>query len=109
MTSLTRVLRALAHPDLVEYETHELHVEIPFYLPCPEGETPVLPEVATSEPYLTANVSCGSAGDMVTVEGHNFPAYAQGPLNFVTISTVKKQMEKFQLKEWLSRKRFLKI
>ena len=96
MTSLTRVLRALAHPDLVEYETSELNVETPFYLPCPEGETPSLPENASSDSYITVNVACGAVGEVIKVEGFNFPAYAQGPLNFITASGVKKQLEKFQ-------------
>jgi phosphonate ABC transporter permease subunit PhnE len=95
-TSLTRVLRALAHPDLVEYETSELNVEIPFYLPCPEGETPSLPDNASNEPYITATAACAGPGEMLTVEGFNFPAYVQGPLNFITSSGVKKQLEKFQ-------------
>ena len=98
-TSLTRVLRALAHPDLVEYEQEELNVEIPFYLPCPEGEQPSLPENTSSDPYITASSACGAAGEMLTVEGFNFPAYAQGPLNFITSSSVKKQLAKFQADE----------
>ena len=95
-TSLTRVLRALAHPDLIEYETSELNVEIPFYLPCPETETPSLPENASSNAYITASAACGAAGEMLTVEGFNFESYAQGPLNFITSSGVKKQLETFQ-------------
>ena len=95
-TSLTRVLRALAHPDLVEYETNELNVEIPFYLPCPDGETPAMPEAATDAPYLTASAICGEADELIIIEGFNMPAYSQGPLNFITISSVKKQLDNFQ-------------
>ena len=95
MTSLTRVLRALAHPDLVEYEVEELNVEIPFYLPCPDGEPPTSSVASVGESYLIAS-TCGEAGEIITVEGFNFPAYAQGPLNFITISSVKKQLANFQ-------------
>ena len=96
MTSLTRVLRALAHPDLVVYEVEELNVETPFYLPCPDGEMPALPEVTTDAPYLIASTNCGAAFEMVTIEGFNMPAYVNGPLNFVTSSGVKKQLATFK-------------
>ena len=42
VASLTRILRALAHPKIFEFEYEVVDVEIPFYLGCPEGgvETP---------------------------------------------------------------------
>ncbi len=94
--SITRVLRALAHPDLIEYEVSELIVEMPFYLPCPDSGTPALPEVVAGEPTIVANVSCGVAFEMVTIEGFNMPANVTGPISFVTSSTVKKQLANFQ-------------
>ncbi len=96
LNSLTRVLRALAHPDVITYDYTELNVEMPFYLPCPEGETPVLPETTTDSPYITSTLSCGSAGDMVTIEGFNMPANTIGKLNFVTSSSVKKPLGEFE-------------
>ena len=93
--SITRVLRALAHPDLIEYEVSELFIEIPFYLPCPDGQAPDLPEVEAGEPYLVSS-TCGSAFDMITVEGFNMPALETGPISFVTSSGVKKQLANFQ-------------
>ncbi len=98
--SITRVMRALAHPDLIVYETTELNVEIPIYLPCPEGKEEVIVEIKeTNEPYLVADAYCGEAFDAITVEGFNMPAYVTGPLNFVTSSGVKKQLDKFQTDE----------
>lgn len=98
--SITRVMRALAHPDLVVYETSELNVEIPIYLPCPDGTEEVIVEIEeTNEPYLTADSYCGEAFDTITVEGFNMPAYTTGPLNFITSSGVKKQLDKFQVDE----------
>ena len=35
LTQLTRVLRALVQPSIMEYEKEELVVMAPFYLPCP--------------------------------------------------------------------------
>ena len=96
-TAITRVLRALAHPDLFVYEKEELDVEIPFYLPCPEGETVEAPTaVPADEPFIKASAYCGSASDPVTIEGFNMPAYSNGSLFFVTSSGVKKQLDKFQ-------------
>jgi len=97
--SITRVMRALAHPDLFYYETDELNIEVPFYLPCPEGETPELPEVDSSAPYMTANKSCGAPFEAVKIEGFNLEPYSQGPINFVTFNGVKKQMGSFSADE----------
>ena len=96
LNSLTRVLRALAHPDIVTYEYSELNIEIPFYLPCPEDETPIFPDVATDEPNITSTLICGAVGDMVTIEGFNMPANTVGKLNFVTSSSVKKPLGEFE-------------
>jgi hypothetical protein len=40
LTQLTRIIRALAHPDIIEYDQEEVDVEVPFYLPCPEDGQP---------------------------------------------------------------------
>lgn len=96
LTQLRRVLRALAKPDLVEYETEETDIEIPFYLPCPEGQEVSLPEPDTSGPYLTASVACAAAKETIIVEGFNMMPFFQGPVNFITASGVKKQLGNFQ-------------
>ncbi len=78
----TRALRALANPEIIEYEQLETAVSSPVYLPCLEGQTPSLPEVDTSEPTLIAQ-TCGALGETVIVEGFNFPPGASGPIGFV--------------------------
>jgi len=40
--SLTRVLRALAKPDLLEYQQVETIIKAPIYVPCPESAIPAL-------------------------------------------------------------------
>ena len=50
LEQLTRIIRALAHPDIIEYEKEEVYVEVPVYLPCPEGDIDY-PEPDTSGPY----------------------------------------------------------
>ena len=37
LTQLTRILRALAHPDIFEYDKVEQNIDVAFHLPCPEG------------------------------------------------------------------------
>ena len=95
LTQLTRVIRALARPDLIKYETEDTDVEIPFYLPCPEDQEIKVPEPDTSQPYLTASVYCASPKENVIIQGYNFTPNSKGPLNFVTASGVKKQLENF--------------
>src|SRR5690606_35645296 len=57
--SLQRILRALAQPDLVTYDTREEITEVEIAIPCG-------PEV-TPHPSLAIEPSCGEPGDTVTV------------------------------------------
>ncbi len=98
-TSIMRVFRALAHPDIFIYDYEYLNVEVPFYLPCPEGEEPVFPEVDTSGPYLVASASCGDGFETITVGGFNMPPFTQGPINFITFTGIKKQIGVFIVDE----------
>ncbi len=85
VTSWTRALRALAKPEIFEYEKAETIVNAPIYLPCPEGVTPGLAEQDTSGPYLVVP-TCGALGETITVEGFNFPPGAVGPIGWVPSS-----------------------
>jgi phosphonate ABC transporter permease subunit PhnE len=96
LTQLRRVLRALAKPDIVEYETEETDVEVPFYLPCPEGQEVQLPDPDLDGPYLAPEVPCADAKEIIEIEGYNFLPNSRGPLNFITASGVKKQLDNFQ-------------
>ena len=49
LTQLKRVIRALVKPDIIEYETEDIEVEIPFYLPCPEDHHIEIPEHDTTQ------------------------------------------------------------
>ena len=95
LTQLTRVIRALVRPDLIEYETEDTEVELPFYLPCPEDQVIEPPEPDTTQPYLVASVYCSSPEETVIIEGFNFIPNSKGPMNFVTASGVKKQLGNF--------------
>jgi phosphonate ABC transporter permease subunit PhnE len=96
LIQLKRVIRALVRPDIFEYETVDSEYEIPFYLPCPEGEEIEAPEQDQTQPHLTASVYCAEPGEIITIEGFDFIPYSKGPVNFITASGVKKQLGNFQ-------------
>jgi len=100
VASLTRILRALAHPQLFDYEYQEVDVQVPFYLGCPEGGVEP-PEVDRSGAFILTSVSCAEPGDTIVVEGYNFQENSSGPINFIGFSPeapdgVPLQMGEFQ-------------
>ncbi len=79
---LTRILRALVHPDIVEFDQEEFDVEMPIYLPCPAGGVPeYLPD--TSQSYMVLTPPCAGPKEFITIEGFNFEPETRGPINFI--------------------------
>jgi phosphonate ABC transporter permease subunit PhnE len=76
---LFRILRALAHPDLVQFDTEEVTVIADIYLPC-SGTTA---ENGQVEPYIVVVPECGNPGDIVTIEGFGFEAEKSAGLDFI--------------------------
>jgi phosphonate ABC transporter permease subunit PhnE len=100
VASLTRILRALAHPKIFDYEYEVVDVEIPFYLGCPE-EGAALPPVDRSGAFLLTSAACAEPRETIIVEGYNFQANSSGPINFIGFSPeapdgVPLQMGNFQ-------------
>jgi len=100
VASLTRILRALAHPKLFDYEYQIVDVQVPFYLGCPEGGVEA-PEVDRSGAFILTSAACAEPGDIITVEGYNFQENSSGPINFIGFSAeapdgVPIQMGEFQ-------------
>jgi len=85
IASLTRILRALAHPRLVEYEYDEIDVEIPFYLGCPEGGVDI-PKVDRSGAFILPSAGCAEPGDTITLEGYNYQINSTGSIYFIGFS-----------------------
>lgn len=82
--SLTRVTRALAKPDLLEYDQEEEIVNVPVYAPCPaDGNLPVAPQPGGAEPFIVLTPACANPGDTIQVEGFNFAPNTVGPLRFI--------------------------
>jgi len=85
VASLTRILRALAHPKLFDYEFEEVDVEVPFYLGCPEGGVEPL-DVDRSGAFILTSAGCSEPGGTIVVDGYNFQENSSGPINFIGFS-----------------------
>ncbi len=68
---LTNVIRALAHPDLVEYETERIEVNAPILIPCPETEV-TLPDLSQPGPSIAVSPECAEPATEITVAGSGF-------------------------------------
>jgi phosphonate ABC transporter permease subunit PhnE len=98
LTQLTRIIRALAHPEIFEYEQEEAFIETPVYLPCPQGEI-VIPEPDTSQPYLVLEPACAGPGEFILVSGHKFQPQSKGPINFIPPSGASLTIGNFEADE----------
>jgi phosphonate ABC transporter permease subunit PhnE len=97
-TQLIRILRALAHPDLVEYEQDEFEVNAPILLGCPAGGVD-FPEPDTSGPYMILDPPCADPKGEVMVEGFNFQPNTRGPISFIPPSEVTLQLGNIEADE----------
>ena len=86
-TQLFRILRALAKPEIIEYDKEEISIEVPFFMPCPEGGFQP-PEIDKSGTYLLLDKNCAEPGETVRIEGYNFEPNISGPINFLPPSGV---------------------
>lgn len=89
--SLTRVLRAIAQPAILEYEKEEFIVTHPIWISCPSGGVDV-PEPETDLPYLIITPPCADPRDEITIEGFNFEPNTKGPINLIPPSGVTLQL-----------------
>lgn len=81
--SLVRVVRALAEPEIIEYDQEVELINAPVYVACPEGGVPEVPVPDTGGPYLVITPACAEPGETVQVEGFNFAPNTSGPLRFI--------------------------
>ena len=81
--SLVRVMRALAKPEIVEYEQEVQVINAPVHVPCPASGAESTSTSDTTGPYVVVTPACAAPGETVQVEGFNFAPNTQGPLRFV--------------------------
>lgn len=96
LTQLTRIIRALAHPNIFDYEQEEVLVEVPVYLPCPAGEIDY-PDPDTGGPYLQLEPYCGDAKEFIVVRGDKFLPGTKGPINFIPPSGASLTIGSFEV------------
>ncbi len=79
--SLVRIMRNLAQPNLITYDSEEVTISVDVLVPCPEGAA--APEADTSgATYLVVEPSCADPGDVVTVSGVGFATDSAGQVSF---------------------------
>jgi phosphonate ABC transporter permease subunit PhnE len=91
--SLTRVMRALARPEIFEYDQEQEVINAPIYVPCPSTGVPALPKPDQSGPYMVITPACANAGESVQVEGFGFAPNTSGPLRFIPGSDMANVVE----------------
>ncbi len=68
---LTNILRGLAHPDLLAYDTERMIIDTPILVPC-AGPAPETPATQPGQPAISLSTTCAAPGDTVTVRGAGF-------------------------------------
>ncbi len=86
---LVRIVRALAHPDLVTYDTKEVDIAAYFKMPCENGSYTAPAVEDKTQPYLELSSVCVKGGDEITVTGHNFEPQSDILLNFIPPNNLK--------------------
>ncbi|MEW5868052.1 MAG: ABC transporter permease subunit [Chloroflexota bacterium] len=93
--SLTRVIRALFHPDLLKYETVQTPINTPMYVPCSTSGA-VLPEPDKSGAYMEITPPCTEPRSEVQIEGFNFEPFVKGQVYFIPPSEVSLGLGTFE-------------
>ena len=93
--ALTRIMRALAHPDFFTYDQEQIEVNVAVYVPCPSDGAPAT-SPDTSGPYMVVTPSCADPETDVVVEGFGFAPDSGGSLSFIPPSGVLLQIGRFE-------------
>jgi phosphonate ABC transporter permease subunit PhnE len=76
-------LRELLSPNVFTQEYEIQNTTTPFLINCPEGFTQPEPVTSDTDPYIVVTPACGSANDVVTVEGYNFYPDSLARVNWI--------------------------
>jgi phosphonate ABC transporter permease subunit PhnE len=95
-TNLFRILRALAHPDILERDTDEVQIAAEIYVPCQANQPAPLDD---SGAYIEIVPPCGDPETDVVVRGQGFAAGSEGPISFIPPSGVSLGIGEFIVEE----------
>lgn len=82
---LFRILRALAHPDLIHYDKEDVVISSAFFVPC-NGQEPDAAPPASTGATVVIEPTCANPGETVTVTGSGFDPTQLAIVEFVPIS-----------------------
>jgi len=82
---LFRILRALAKPDLIQYDKEDLVVTADLFVPC-NGLEPAPATPHASGATISVTPTCTSPGETTTVNGTGFEPGKRVTVNFVPLS-----------------------
>ncbi|MGH8928005.1 MAG: hypothetical protein ACRDWH_06620, partial [Acidimicrobiia bacterium] len=83
---LVRILRALARPELIEYDQEETATELEIQMPCVDGNVSAS---STGARTLVMEPACAEPRSEVTITGSGFSANQQVRLSFIPSSQVE--------------------
>ena len=95
--SLVRILRALAHPELLTYETVDTNLDAQFMSPCPPGGFTA--PAPGDGPHITLSPSCVEPGGELTVTGSGLDAKRRGDILYIADSGVEIRLGDFETDE----------
>jgi phosphonate ABC transporter permease subunit PhnE len=79
---LTRIIRGLAHPNIIEFDETDTFITVDVAVPCPEGG--YQPPVHEGDgPYIEMIPPCADPESDVIVRGYAFPEGTRAPLSFI--------------------------
>ncbi|HSL25023.1 MAG TPA: hypothetical protein VLA54_01990, partial [Acidimicrobiia bacterium] len=83
---LVRILRALASPDLIEYDEIDTQTEVMIQVPCTDGTEPA---TSTGERQITVAPGCAEPRATVLVTGSGFARNQEIRLSFIPSAPVE--------------------
>jgi phosphonate ABC transporter permease subunit PhnE len=91
---LIRIIRALARPDIIEYEQTVVNVDLPILIPCTDTMQPAS-DIINTGPYMEIDSPCAGSQEIVHIRGYNFEPNMSGSLDFIPPSGVKLSLGQF--------------
>ncbi len=94
--SLVRVIRAIFHPDIIEYDKVQTPINTEIYVPC-SNQSPAGSD--QNGAYLVVTPACADPRTEVQIEGFKFPANYRGQVYFIPPSEVSLGLSAFETDE----------